>query len=76
MVIHQGLEQATPSQVAFSPWPEDLFIHDSLHSERNVRFESDHAWAALRSNGALVVDEVDTNCPFRSFTQTFPAINL
>ena len=49
----------------------DLFIHDSLHSERNVRFELDRAWAALRPGGALVVDDVDANWGFRSFTQTF-----
>jgi hypothetical protein len=49
----------------------DLFIHDSLHSERNVRFELDRAWAALTANGALVVDDVDANWGFRSFTQTF-----
>jgi hypothetical protein len=49
----------------------DLFIHDSLHSERNVRFELDRAWAALRPNGALVVDDVDANWGFRSFTQAF-----
>ena len=29
----------------------DLFIHDSLHSERNVRFELDRAWAALKPGG-------------------------
>jgi hypothetical protein len=49
----------------------DLFIHDSLHSERNVRFELDHAWAALRPGGTVVVDDIDANWGFRSFTQTF-----
>jgi hypothetical protein len=49
----------------------DLFIHDSLHSERNVRFELDRAWAALRPGGALVVDDVDANWGFQSFTRTF-----
>jgi len=49
----------------------DLFIHDSLHSERNVRFELDRTWAALKSPGALVVDDVDANWGFLSFTQTF-----
>jgi hypothetical protein len=49
----------------------DLFIHDSLHSERNVRFELDRAWAALKPGGALVVDDVDANWGFQSFTQTF-----
>jgi predicted O-methyltransferase YrrM len=49
----------------------DLFIHDSLHSERNVRFELDRAWTHLRPGGALVVDDIDANWGFRSFTQTF-----
>lgn len=49
----------------------DLFVHDSLHSERNVRFELDRAWAVLRPGGALVVDDVDANNGFRSFAQTF-----
>ena len=49
----------------------DLFIHDSLHSERNVRFEMDRAWAALRPGGAIVVDDIDVNRGFRSFTQSF-----
>jgi hypothetical protein len=49
----------------------DLFIHDSLHSERNVRFELDRAWAALKPGGVLVVDDVDANWGFQSFTQTF-----
>jgi len=49
----------------------DLFIHDSLHSERNVRFELDRAWAALNPKGALVIDDIDANGGFQSFTQTF-----
>jgi hypothetical protein len=39
----------------------DLFIHDSLHSERNVRFELDRAWTKLRPGGAIIVDDVDAN---------------
>jgi D-aspartate ligase len=49
----------------------DLFIHDSRHTERNVRFELDRAWAALRPGGVLVVDDIDLNWGFRSFTQIF-----
>lgn len=50
----------------------DLFIHDSLHSERNVLFELNCAWAALAPNGAIVVDDVDANWGFRSFTESVP----
>ena len=49
----------------------DLFIHDSLHSEHNVRFEVDLAWATLRQGGAIVVDDIDANRGFRTFTQAF-----
>jgi predicted O-methyltransferase YrrM len=49
----------------------DLFIHDSLHSERNVRFELDHVWAALRPGGVIVVDDIDANSGFHSFTTEF-----
>jgi Methyltransferase domain len=50
----------------------DLFLHDSMHSERNVRFELDRAWVALRSGGAAVVDDIDANWGFHSFMQNFP----
>lgn len=48
----------------------DLFVHDSLHTERNVRFEIDHAWSSLRPGGAIVVDDIDSNGGFQSFTQS------
>jgi hypothetical protein len=49
----------------------DLFIHDSLHSERNVLFEMEQAWAVLRPNGAVVVDDIDVNRGFHGFIQAF-----
>lgn len=49
----------------------DLFIHDSLHTERNVRFELDRAWAALRPGGVMVVDDIDSNAGFGSFCAAF-----
>lgn len=50
----------------------DLFVHDSLHSERNVRFELEKAWAKLKPGGAIVVDDIDSNSAFRFFQQAFP----
>lgn len=47
----------------------DLFVHDSRHSEHNVRFELDQAWSALRPGGFLVADDIDLNWGFHSFTQ-------
>jgi hypothetical protein len=52
----------------------DLFVHDSMHTARNVRFELDHAWDSLRPGGALLVDDVDHNDAFHSFTATFAGL--
>ncbi|HEY5337082.1 MAG TPA: class I SAM-dependent methyltransferase [Rhizomicrobium sp.] len=48
----------------------DLFVHDSLHTERNVRFELNRAWDILRPGGAIVVDDIDTNWGFNAFVRT------
>ena len=52
----------------------DLFIHDSMHTARNLRFELERAWASLRPGGALLADDVDHNDAFRSFTETFTGL--
>ncbi len=48
----------------------DLFVHDSRHTECNVNFELHQAWTALRPGGFLVVDDIDLNRAFSSFTQS------
>lgn len=47
----------------------DLFVHDSLHTERNVRFELGQAWPGLNPGGAIVVDDIDANNGFSRFIQ-------
>jgi predicted O-methyltransferase YrrM len=42
----------------------DLFIHDSLHTQRNMRFEIARGWKALRPGGILVADDIGTNDAF------------
>ena len=50
--------------------PIDLFVHDSLHTERNVLFELREAWPALKPGGVAVIDDIDSNWGFDSFTKT------
>jgi len=50
----------------------DLFVHDGLHQEYTVRFEMDRVWPQLRSGGAIVVDDIDTNWGFHSFCEDHP----
>ena len=48
----------------------DLFVHDSLHTGRNLRFELESAWAALRPGSVVVADDIDHSLGFRSFVET------
>ena len=50
----------------------DLFVHDSRHTERNVLFELEHAWKAIRPGGVLLVDDVDLNRGLHSFEAAHP----
>lgn len=47
----------------------DLFVHDSFHSTRNVRWELMTSWPALRPGGVVLVDDVDLNWGFELFRQ-------
>jgi len=46
----------------------DLFVHDSAHTEANMRFEFGWAWQALRPGGALVSHDIGHNNAFADFT--------
>jgi hypothetical protein len=45
----------------------DLFVHDSLHTARNMCFELDTVWPTLTPGGIAVVDDVDHSLGFRRF---------
>jgi Methyltransferase domain len=47
----------------------DLFIHDSMHSNRNVMFELETAWRYLAPDGVMVVDDIDANPAFDTFAK-------
>lgn len=39
----------------------DVFIHDSMHTTRNVMFELEHVWPALAPGGVILIDDVEKN---------------
>jgi len=49
--------------------PIDLFVHDSLHTERNMRFELKRSWPQLRPRGVAIVDDVHCNAAFHDWRQ-------
>ena len=44
--------------------PVDLFVHDSLHTYRNMRFEFEQVWPHLQSGGVLIADDIGGNDAF------------
>jgi hypothetical protein len=50
----------------------DLFIHDSLHTARNTRFEMEQTLHALAPGGIMIVDDISTHQAFADFTRKFP----
>jgi len=47
----------------------DLFIHDSMHTTRNVEFELEQVWPALCRGGAMLVDDIEMNRGFELFVE-------
>jgi hypothetical protein len=52
----------------------DLFIHDSLHTERNTRFEMEQILSSLSPGGVMIIDDISTHQAFAMFAQDFPSL--
>lgn len=50
----------------------DVFLHDSLHSYWNMRFEFGAIWSALAESGVLLSDDVTMNRAFEEFVRSHP----
>ena len=51
--------------------PIDFFVHDSSHTERNVRFELGQASAAME-DGVIVADDVEQSAAFDELASRLP----
>ena len=47
----------------------DVFVHDSMHTARNLRFELEQVWPALAPGGAMLIDDVEKNVATGQFRQ-------
>ena len=52
----------------------DLFIHDSLHTARNTRFEMEQTVNVLASGGIMIIDDIGTHQAFANFAGDFPSL--
>jgi Methyltransferase domain len=53
----------------------DLFVHDSMHTTRNVTFELARVWPVLTSGGAVLVDDVERNHGLERFLVARPGLD-
>lgn len=51
----------------------DVFVHDSTHTYRNMRWEFETLWSRLRAGGMIVADDVQGNRAFDELRQRRPA---
>ncbi|QMU77014.1 class I SAM-dependent methyltransferase [Streptacidiphilus sp. PB12-B1b] len=47
----------------------DMFVHDSLHTARNTRFEMDRIARVLAPGGVMLVDDISTHQGFEPWTR-------
>ena len=45
----------------------DVFLHDSLHTYKNMLFEYNMSWPFIKKNGFLISDDVSENNAFLDF---------
>lgn len=50
----------------------EVFIHDSLHTEKNTVFEMEQAASALSPGGVMLVDDIATHKGFARFARRHP----
>jgi hypothetical protein len=62
----RGSSRHRLASLVFSLQEIDMFVHDSLHTGRNMRFELRTVWPALHRGDLVLVDDVD-NQAFRDF---------
>jgi hypothetical protein len=73
--LHRGLVRRVLPGLVARLGSVDLFVHDSLHTYRNMSFEFATVWPALCERGAVVADDVEGNAAFLELQQRGPRLH-
>jgi len=71
--LHRGTSARVLPRLLRETGSVDLFVHDSLHTHRNMRREFETVWPYLRTGGALLADDVERNRAFGELRHRDPA---
>lgn len=62
--VHRGASKQVLPELLGDLGAIDLFLHDSLHTRRNMRREFETVWPRLRRGGVILADDVERNRVF------------
>lgn len=69
----EGTSQQRLPEVIHDVQHVDVFIHDSLHTAKNTRFELDRAAEAMPRGGVMLADDISTHDGFATFARDHAA---
>ena len=72
--LHRGISRRVFPGLLEKIGQVDLFVHDSLHTRRNMLREFDLIWPYLREGGVLVADDVERNDAFGELRRRNPSL--
>jgi predicted O-methyltransferase YrrM len=70
--LHRGLARRLLPRLVAELGSVDMFVHDSLHTYRNMRREFGTVWPLLEPGSALVADDIEGNRAFLELRQRQP----
>ncbi|MBA2345144.1 MAG: class I SAM-dependent methyltransferase [Rubrobacter sp.] len=73
-VLHRGASARVLPGLLEELGTVDVFLHDSLHTHRNMRREFEVAWPQLRPGGILLADDVERNRAFGELQGRKPSL--
>jgi predicted O-methyltransferase YrrM len=68
-MLHRGMSRRVLPGVLAEAGVVDLFVHDSMHTLENMRFELGQAWQRLARGGAIVADDIEGNAAFAELAE-------
>lgn len=71
--IHRGMTHRVLPALLATLGRVDVFVHDSLHTYRNMRMEFGAVWPRLGPRGAIVADDVEGNRAFLELQAMHPS---
>jgi predicted O-methyltransferase YrrM len=72
--LHRGSSRRVLPRLLEEVDTVDLFVHDSLHTYRNMRREFELVWPRLRTDGVILADDVERNRAFGELRSRNPAL--